>query len=347
VIDRELARRVLAFDPRSPASPWLLPEPRAPRPLNPIPWPRGLAPSPRPFVPNHQPADPLPRCDVLVVTWTVAEAEALADVLTPGHQHRDWYPYAHRWDWFLPRIRAGAPARAAKRLASYAVTSVGQLDVVCAKSELHMSQDGPDLPVRDLWRQMLAEATPRLVVTTGTAGAIGPDLALGDVVVARRVRFDCTGEFRQAPFAAGAYECAAAPPVSRFALAETALLPVNADQLPAADRTPRVVHTDGGDLGPMVVTTDFFAFDDTTNTYHLQGLGSAVEMGDAVLGMVCQELGPTAPAWLAVRNASDPQIDGSLPLAQQRHAAEVTYQRYGYWTSVCSAIVVWAVVAGL
>lgn len=35
-----------------------------------------------------------------------------------------------------------------------------------------------------------------------------------------------------------------------------------------------------------VVTTDFFAYDDTENTFGLQSFGAAVEMGDAVLGMV-------------------------------------------------------------
>jgi hypothetical protein len=35
------------------------------------------------------------------------------------------------------------------------------------------------------------------------------------------------------------------------------------------------------------------------------------EMGDAVLGLVAQEMGSQAPPWIAVRNVSDPQIDAS------------------------------------
>jgi hypothetical protein len=34
--------------------------------------------------PPPAPGDPLPAADVLVVTWTIAETEALADVFTPG-----------------------------------------------------------------------------------------------------------------------------------------------------------------------------------------------------------------------------------------------------------------------
>ncbi|MNL72608.1 hypothetical protein D3C87_1979430 [compost metagenome] len=85
-------------------------------------------------------------------------------------------------------------------------------------------------------------------------------------------------------------------------------------------------------------------------------------MGDAVLGMVIQELrdaGKLAPNWLVIRNASDPQINGGLPdgqltdidprmrraLNMQAHWAVWYYEVYGYWTSVNSAIGVWAMVA--
>ena len=41
----------------------------------PIPWPAGLAPVATAY--DRAAAQPLPSCDVLVVTWTVAEAQAL------------------------------------------------------------------------------------------------------------------------------------------------------------------------------------------------------------------------------------------------------------------------------
>jgi hypothetical protein len=43
-----------------------------------IPWPDGLAPRGAPY--DRAADHPLPSCDVVVVTWTVAEAQALADV---------------------------------------------------------------------------------------------------------------------------------------------------------------------------------------------------------------------------------------------------------------------------
>jgi len=70
-------------------------------------------------------------------------------------------------------------------------------------------------------------------------------------------------------------------------------------------------------------------------------------MGDAVLGMVADKMGSgAAPRWVAVRNVSDPQIkaDG-MTLKQQAALAAQIYKGFGRWSSVCSAIVCWALIA--
>jgi hypothetical protein len=124
------------------------------------------------------------------------------------------------------------------------------------------------------------------------------------------------------------------------------LMTANSMHLPVAKRQPQIFVRASKTVKPMdVVTTDFFAFDDSTDNYKLQGLGSAVEMGDAVLGLAIEEIGNGAPRWTAVRNASDPQIDGSMSLADQKKTAAQIYEKYGYWTTVCSAIATWAVIA--
>ena len=74
-------------------------------------------------------------------------------------------------------------------------------------------------------------------------------------------------------------------------------------------------------------------------------MGLAVEMGDAVLGMVVKQMGAKAPKWAAVRNASDPQIDseGWTKKEAATKAAQV-YERFGYWTTISSAITCWALI---
>ena len=52
--------------------------------------------------------------------------------------------------------------------------------------------------------------SPSLVVTTGTAGGIGQDFEVGDVIVSPIVRFDCTAKFKKEPFAQAHYATVAA-----------------------------------------------------------------------------------------------------------------------------------------
>lgn len=352
--DIELARHIIEFDPWKPETYAAWTELSAATlaathpALQPIPWPSAEAPLPRPLTPSPKLADPLPQADYLVVTWTVAEAQALANVLTPGHLSSAWYPYAHLFaTQYEHDIRPGAPASKSKRLGTFFPLTVGTKKVICFKSELHLSQDGVKLPVRKLWRQIIGETRARVVITTGTAGAIGSDVKLGDVVLGRTVRFDCTRTFAHEAFAAQQFHSPLAVPVKRLDTATQKLIPANSGMLPAPHRTLRFYYDAAPPKEkPTVVTTDFFAFDNSVNTYKLQALGAAVEMGDAVLGLVCQDLGGAAPGWLAIRNASDPQIDGTLPLDEQKKTAARIYERYGYWTTVGSAIATWAVIAG-
>lgn len=162
-------------------------------------WPEHWAPVPRALAREPETSDALPRADYLVVTWTIAELEALADVLTPGVLRNGWYRYTRRFnDHYLPLIRTGAPARNARRLGSYYMTRVGDARVLCFKSELHLNQDGimqasgyATLPVRDLFLQLIEEVQPRMVITVGTAGAVNPDHFLGDVYITRAAKFRC------------------------------------------------------------------------------------------------------------------------------------------------------------
>ena len=319
-------------------------------------------------------ASPLPRADYLVVTWTVAEVQALSRVLTAGQARETWYPYAHNYDALLPTIRAGAPARTSHRLASYMPATIGNKSVLCVKSELHLNQDSKPtgegtatLPVADLFRQMIAEVRPRLVITTGTAGGTFSDGQLGDVMVTRAAQFRLADEFRNAPFNGAVYRSAGEIPTGQLPAAADLMSAFTAclhepdfgppttryaqpgGLLPGYANQPRVL-CDGRDFPKYhpILTTDYFEFGTSTN--NLGELGCGVEMGDAVLGLVCQELGAAA-RWLVVRNASDPPINGALPTSpvqpdMQAHWAVFYYEQYGYWTSVNSAIATWALIAG-
>jgi nucleoside phosphorylase len=214
-----------------------------------------------------------------------------------------------------------------------------------AKSESHLSQDGPKAPNIEVWAQLIAEAKPRLVLTTGTGGGIGANAMVGDVIVSPVVHFDAIRKFKklfgsQPPYASKA------PNRKNFATAER-LFKANAGQLPKDNkRLPKISTASLAGVAKSVVTTDFFGFDTTANTYHLQGLGALSEMGDAVLGYVTKSMA-SPPAWLAVRNVSDPQIKSEGTLADQAKAAATIYKGFGRWSTVCSAITCAALIAAM
>ena len=345
------ARHLIEFDAEEPStySPHTLPLAEMMRAAAraPIPWPKGKEPTPTPLHSTPSPNDALPECDYLVVTWTAEEAKCLADTLTPGFPSKTaWYDYTHNFESeYVPIIRRGAPSvQDSHRLGSYFPTVIAGKRVLCFKSELHMSQDGPKLPIAKLWAQMISEVKPKLVITTGTSGGIGPAIELGDVVVAPSVRFDCTTKFKNARFHSSTYSCSKLKTGS-FAAAQQ-LFKANLAHLPPAGRAPKIfAQPVAGVKDTEIVTTDFFAFDDTSDTFGLSGLGLAVEMGDAVLGMVIEQTGPKAPKWAAVRNASDPQINSAgLTKKEAATKAAQIYERFGYWTTISSAITCWALV---
>jgi hypothetical protein len=344
-----------------------------------IPFPDGLAPIPAPIVPAPDPTAPLPAADVVVITWTVDENDALADVLTPGQGRLKWHRYARDFALYAPKIRGGAPAQHAQRLGSYMPTSIGGRSVLCVKSELHLNQDSlktgegtATLPVKDFFKQIIDEVKPKVVLTIGTSGSVFEDFQLGDVAVTRAAKFRCASEFRNEVFNHQTFTSDWQIPTThldeatalmrRFApdLAEPPFLPptkayhYHGAHIHTDDNLPDIKMEQGARDMPEfhpILTTDFFEYGTSSNG--LQNDGCAVEMGDAVLGLVVSEMAEAdRPKWAVVRNMSDPTINGDLPTTEyqlnlQTEFAVAYYLNYGYTTSVTGALATWGIIAGL
>jgi hypothetical protein len=339
-------------------------------------FPEGLAPVPSPMDPKPDPLDKLPEADVVVVTWTVDEVNALADVLTPKFRVGKWYPYKRFFeDRYAKRIRKGAPSMRNRMLGSYFRSTIGGTSVLCFKSELHLNQDGvktgdgtATLPVKDLFLQIVDEAKPKVILTVGTAGSVFLEFGLGDVVVTRAAKFRLNDEFSNEAFNGKVFKNTWRIPTRELDTAEKLMQQVSANLAeppfgPPSKRFPfnqpliqppanhPKIRLDGKDMKAFhpILTTDYFEFGTSSN--HLDDQGAAVEMGDAVLGLALAEL-PDPPRWAVVRNMSDPQINGDLPtegfrLDPQTEWAVAYYLAYGYHTSVCSALATWGIIAGL
>lgn len=315
-----------------------------------IPWPDGAAPTPAPLASPPAETDDLSRFhgyDAVVVTWTSAEASAMASLFTPGHPITSWYEYRHNVAAYVPLVTGPtAPfndkqadmARYYHSLGLYFPCTIGNARVLLVKSGLHLDYDGPAIPVRRLMAEIAQAVAPRMFITTGTGGGIGADVSLGDVVIAGTVRFDCKTQFKNQPFASASYR-ASALPSGALAAITPALTRVNASRIPNARATPAIFSA----ATDAVVTTDFFAFDDSTNYYGLQGLGRACDMGDAMVANAVH----TVPglAWYSIRNASDPQIPNpSHNIKQANKQAGDIYSKYGGLTTAASLIATWAVI---
>jgi len=334
-----------------------------------IPFPKGLAPQPKPITPAPKADASLPRADVIAMMDTSAESAAMADVLTPGHRPASWYPYSKNFTkQFLPQIGPDGPSRESHRLGSYFMTDIGKLKVLVYKTELHMHEDAkklPDgsytLPIKNMFKQMIADAKPKVFLTTGTAGGVYCSTHLGDVMVSRAAEFYCQKDFASAPFnhrkfqskwtVTNKYVTAAEKLMQGFAAHLTGHnephTPPNANCACSSAGYPTNIYYDGTHDIPAfhpILTTDFFEFGTSTN--NLEKIGMAVEMDDACLGLACSEL-KSPPRWACVRNMSDPAINGKLAYELQENCAEYYYTKFGYWTTVMSALTTWAIIAGL
>jgi nucleoside phosphorylase len=330
-----------------------------------VPFPSGLAPAP--IAINPKPDDSLPQADVIAMMDTAAEAEAMSDVLTPGHSYTTWYPYTKNFvKDFEPLIGPNGPSLKSKRLGSYFLTQINGLRVLVYKTELHMHEDAkklPDgsysLPIVDMFKQMIGDSTPRIFLTTGTSGGVYCSMSLGDVAVSRAAMFFCKKDFDNAPFnhktftsqwsVPDTYKTEAVKLMQGYAgnLASQTSHPPATNCGCSPTTHPTQIYYDGqGQIAAFhpILTTDFFEYGTSTNRLDLQGM--AVEMDDATLGLACSQL-ESPPQWACIRNLSDPTINGALSESVQGNCAEYFYTKFGYWTTVMSAITTWSVIAGL
>lgn len=339
---------------------------------------------PFPTPPPHAPGGwrdhfPLPRADVVVMTWTSAEWDALHYVFAndleplpnnPSHNARwrdKWYPYRRDFHavfqtlWMRRLISAsqnrglGAPALSSwsRRWGSFCLVQIKDKRVLLFKSDLHINQDGEGLPLVQLVRQIYEDCRPELLLSVGTAGGVDVQDGLGDTVVTPAARFHLGSEFSGASFNDREYRSGWRPPTTLLVTAQQLLMPVDeypvepptahypaGSQLLPRPHVPRIRLTDR-----PILTTDFFEFGTTTNA--LAEIGCCVEMDDAVIAMVGDELGK---AYGFLRNVSDPVITGDDPDNFSRDLqtawAVVTYQRKGLYTSFNSAMATWAMIAG-
>ncbi len=105
-----------------------------------------------------------------------------------------------------------------------------------------------------------------------------------------------------------------------------------------------------------IVSADFLSVDDTSNAEGLQPLGIMNDNDDAYAFFAISQMpAGSRPAWLSVRNASDPQVavppipagtTKSQVIKELSSLAGAIFGVYEYVTTINSAFACWAIVAG-
>jgi nucleoside phosphorylase len=308
-------------------------------------WPTGLAPV---AAKGFEGSGPLPWVDVVVMTYTSAEGIATADVLSPGVQRDKWAEYTYHWADYEPHLTDSSPAREAKCMAYVQPIMISTVKVMLVKSNLHLSTDDKTIPVMMLVKQIVEETKCKLFVTTGTAGGVGVEEVLGDVVIAKNVKFNLAeSEWSAGEYAQQSFPTSDVPynPGLLETVVNTMIPHVVGDSLKPsgyASREPKLI------TGLDVETVGYFAFADTDDSYGVakdDPNAGVEEMDDGCVALAFSQM-TSAPQWMSIRNVSDPQMGGGS-LSEQKKDAEAIYLKYGYWTTVCSALIVWGVIASM
>ena len=353
--------------------------------LGAIDWPAGLVPTPQAlgtYTAGEKITTALEvQADVLIILYTEDETSALLDVFTGNNawtaaRKREWCGYGHNFDQFKPIIEGidGDTALEDGIFGYLSSVKIGSKNVVLFKSELHPKQNGNKLPFVPVIQQLVTELHPSLVLSTGTAGAIGSHLKCGDVAITTSARFHVRNTYPTYPeidtlssdqgqltnnvalnttyldYAAANLTSLSLPGLTACYDRLQSLSGYGFVQKPVA--SPAIYVTGSNPVpGPQpmdIVSADYLTVDDSTDLEGLQTLGVLNDTDDAFAFFAIEQAAGVEPGWVSVRNASEPQIVAPAGSSQDtiQSLAGTIYGIYQYCTTLNSAFACWGIVAG-
>ena len=326
---------------------------------------------------------------MLILLYTEEETSAFLEVFTGNKdwsttRRNTWYPYGHNFAELSSIIQGikGDHALESGFFGYLNAMQIGDQKVAVFKTELHAKVNGNKLAIVQVFQQLVTELSPSLVLSTGTAGGMGGVLMCGDVVVTNSARFRVSTTYPTYPeinslsknntvlqnsvtindtyleYAAENFTKLSLPGLAKcydkFSTRQ------GYSFLKKNTAPPSIYVTDINAVpGPepmTVVSADFLSVDDTSDAEGLEALGIVNENDDAYAFFAIDQL-PAAkrPAWLSVRNVSDPQVavppipagtTKSQVMKELSALAGAIFGVYEYTTTLNSAFACWAIVAG-
>ncbi len=324
--------------------------------------------------------------DMVIMTWTSAEWAAFDHVFCNSDQempyayyeneywHDGWQYYHNGWDKIEGELTSKSPSKTHKAWGSARIVefpSNGK-KALLFKSDMHISTDGPDLPLRNMVQQLIDDFKPKFVFTIGTSGGSRVHDCIGTVNITNAARFDLSGEFepKHYPFNHKTFENDWEPTGDLLdKLRNSDLLmetPVTESELEKlrSDNLKELKNPDTGEAyslkelanaeiapgqvppkinhlpGVPVLTTNGYVVGNTSGNYDYFAV---MEMDDAVIGMISNE---NKVSWGVCRNISDPVQNAGINEGVQANWGGLVYGEYGLYTSFNGALAAWASVAG-
>ena len=313
------------------------------------------------------PANSLPKASAVVITWAEAEWAALQQVFCQGGTTM---PYGDRsrgdwsgWQTYSQDLPANAPSGWTEWGSTRLVEIAGK-PVLLFKSNTHLDYPGA-ATLELLIQRLVAEVSPELILSIGTAGGANPGDHIGSVrAVSAGTLYKAGQPAADWPDYRNGWTAATAildhPGLARLLLpiptttadletlaagfnkqyrTDYTLAQLDPDGLNLGDAVPQIHDQTGGAVS--LLTTSTFVVGNTAGDYQSY---AAIEMDDALIGEVCAAAGV---AFGFIRNISDPVQNAALPAKAQGNWGGVVYDAYGFYTSYNGAVAAWAVLAAL
>jgi len=325
--------------------------------------------------------------DVLIILYTNQETQALLDVFTNSKiwsekTKKSWYPYGHNFSKYESEIQHQKTNALKNKIWGYLLPlTIGTKKVMLYKTELHPKSNGTKIPFIPVIKQLVSELSPSLVISTGTAGAIGLKLNCGDVVVTGKSRLHVRDHYPSFPelnsLSTNNKEIANKVTINKKYIlhAQKNFLKLSLDGLHKCfeefngkegysflkknTKAPKI-YAEGitkvpGNKAMDIVSADYITVDDKIDTEGLQELGSMNDTDDAFAFYAISKIKGKKPKCISVRNASEPEVVAQFDpndspakkISKLGHVAGPIYGVYQYCTTICSAFACWGVVAGM
>jgi hypothetical protein len=339
------------------------------------------APQPKALA-ARQASDPLPKADIVVITWTDAEWNALDHVFVNSGTSRasglgswslDWLQYSRNTNGFTADKIGGALWGVFRVVTVIGAT--GPKTVLLFHSNSHLQYQPYIAGLRAMVGNILADAQPAQLYSIGTAGGGALDQSLGDAVVTNSAQLlPGSGPNTSDPANGQTFTCNSwYPPTDLFGDAQKIMFPLSQVATSQDLQTLFEQYSQKNKVGaiklsdlinaplqpsnlakPTIHSLPGLPLNTSCDFAMAPGAGSttfaAYEEDDAAVGQAAQQARANY-AFAFIRNVSDTVIadhtaNGTAISTSLRGAwGDMLYDRYGLFTSFNGALATWAAIA--